>query len=349
MPAPTQVYASDRTGRIWIFDPATMANPSWAPSGLQYATGPALFGMAYNSSTERLYLAGVPDGVGLDAPATVTGNTLVELGLDPILPSGFSLNVKSTIPMPAGAFQPNTISVGSGNRLFIGDPLRFMTAWGTSPSLAQLAGSPYLTSGGLAKAQGIAFDSGNNRLYLGCQDASGQDKLAVYDAAVGPPMTQIANSPFSAPLGLNSSNTSIAVDVANNRIFLTSSAGLVVLNRASATFAPIAGSPFATSPFSQADPRSVVYNATAGRVYVANFAKDSLAVFSGTTAPTPISGSPFTTGHGPISIAFHNPSNRIYVANYHGGITVFDSTTMLPIAGSPVLPGVQFSQICVGP
>ena len=345
MPPPSQVYATDRNGIIFVLDPTTLASvgSTWSSSLFTTFPGPALFGLAYENSSNFLYTVGLPDGTGSSFFA-----------LTPTLNTTYSLtNPANPAPMPANSFQPESIAVDSTNkRVFVADPTRFLTAWntnlaGTGGVFAQLAGSPYYPNNGVLRAQGVAYNPTANRVYVACQTLAGQDQLAVYDASTAP-MTQISGSPFNLTLGLSTSHTSIAYDSVNNRILLTSLLGLIALN--ATTLAPIAGSPF---PTGGTDPRGIALDTTNGRVYVTNFGSDSLAALTASTL-APISGSPYATGHGPKSVVYYPTKNWVYVCNFNsnpGGITVYNAgvTPMTAISGSPFEAGFSFTNLAIGP
>ena len=346
MPPPSQVYATDRNGIIFVLDPTTLAKVSstWDSPLFAPPPGPALFGLAYENSSNFLYTVGIPDGTGSNFYAMTPV-------VDAVTGAYKLTNPANPATMPANSFQPESIAVDSTHsRVFLADSTRFLTAWSTNLSggvFTQLAGSPYYPNNGVLRAQGVAYNTAANRVYVACQTLAGQDQLAVYDASTAP-MTQISGSPFNLTLGLSTSHTSIAYDSVNNHILLTSSLGLVVLN--ATTFAPIAGSPFSTGG---TDPRGIALDATNGRVYVCNFGSDTLAALTASTL-APISGSPYATGHGPKNVVYYPTKNWVYVCNFNsnpGGITVLNAavTPMTAISGSPFEAGFSFTNLAIGP
>jgi DNA-binding beta-propeller fold protein YncE len=352
MPVPTQVYATDRSGLVLVLNPSTLALAAapWSSNIFRPDTGPALFGLGFDNSSTNLYTVGVPDGT-----------TSYFSALRPVT-DGLG-NYSLVSPTPAGtafpsttstfSFQPESIAIDSANkRVFVADSTRWLTAWSTnlpnaSSTFTQLTGSPYYPNNGPIRAQGVAYDAFHNRVFTTCQNSAGQDQLAVYDASVSP-MVHIAGSPFSLTLSLNTSRTAIAYDAVNDRVLITTSAGLVVWN--AATKAVVAGSPFSTGGL---DPRAIALDATNSRVYICNFGSDTLAALN-STGYGPITGSPYPTGHGPKSVAYLPSTNRVYVANFNGnpgGITVYNaSTTPLgTVAGSPFQSSFSFNNLAVGP
>lgn len=337
---PTQLYSTTREGNIFVFDPLTLGPPSgWASNFLQPFPGPALGGFAIDPSTSNLYLSGIPGSSGsylFPVGAFTDGGGQYFLG-----------GIANPATMPAETFLPEFMAIdGPGQRLFVADDRRMLTVWSTNTFTA-LAGSPYYPSNGLIKAQGVAYNASANRVYVACQNSAGQDQVVVYNAATAP-MTPIAGSPFSVSLGLDQSTGAMAYDSANNRLLITCSLGLVVLN--ATTLAPIAGSPFTTGGL---DPRALVIDTVQSRVYIANFGSDTVAALALSTL-APIAGSPYAVGHSPGAVAFSATVNRLYVSCYGsnpGGIHLFNPTTapMTQVAGSPFYSGSQFVKLAVGP
>lgn len=339
MPPPTQLYGVNRSGSIFVFDPSTLGNPvGWGSNFLQPFPGPAVGAIGFDNTSSLLHLSGIPASSGSYLyPVT------------PVLNGGlyYLSGAANPAAMPAETFLPNQLAIDSaGQRLFVADDRRMLTAWSTS-TFTQLTGSPYYPSNGPIKAQGVAYNPAANRVYVCCQNSAGQDQVVVYNAATAP-MTPIAGSPFSVSLGLSQSSGAMAFDAVNNRILITCASGLVVLN--ATTLAPIAGSPFNTGG---TDPRSLVIDTVQSRVYIANFGSDSLAALTLSTL-APIAGSPYALGHGPGSVVFSSVTNRVYISCLNsnpGGIHVFNPTTapMTEIVGSPFFNGNPFVSLAVGP
>ncbi len=343
---PTQIYGLRRDGLLEVRDPTTLSpGTGWANPN-QIPVGPAINGIAYDSGNNWLYLLGVVDG---------TAANFVALQPQPS-GGGYALGEANPTVMPAGTFQPDAVTVDPTNkRVFVGDAFRTLTAWNTNLSssnpFTQISGSPYYYSNGLIKAQGAVYDPNHQRLYTCCQDATGQDQLVVFDATTGPPMTQVSGSPFAKTLGLSTSTTSMAYDTTNNRILISSSLGLIVLDATSSSYAAISGSPFPTvaSPTGFEDPRGVAFNATNGHVYVCNFGVDSLSVLTASTLAS-ITGSPFPTGHGPSKVAYSASQNKVYVANLNGGPGISGwSTPGMSAITTPTPAPPPFTNLAVGP
>jgi DNA-binding beta-propeller fold protein YncE len=357
MAIPTQVYAADRTAKLWVLDPTTLQEAtSWPDPVLEPQYGPAIFGLAFDPSTNGVYLAGVPNGYN---------STIV--GLLPVNEDGeYVFEDGTPATMPTGTFQPDAIALDTVHqRMFVADALRCLTAWNTSEfdstgEILPLAGSPYYLTNGLIKAQGVAYDPNHNRVYVCIQNASQQDELVAFDASTGPPMTQVTGSPFAKTLGLSTSFTSIAYDTLFNRILITSSLGLIVLDATSSTYAPIAGSPFSLGT-GTLDHRGVAFDATNSRVYVCNFGSDNLSVLNATSASPYLqlmTGSPYATGHGPRQVVYSASQNKVYVANLNGnpgpastagGLTVFAAPGMTVVTTPSFLSSLAFVSLAVGP
>lgn len=341
MPPPTQLYAVDRAGSISVFDPLTLGSPSgWSSNFLPPYPGGALGAIGYDTTSNFIHLSGIPGGAGsyLYPVTPIFSGGLYALG-----------GAANPAKMPDETFMTNQLAIdGPGQRLFVADDRRMLTAWSTTgATFTQLTGSPYYPSNGPIKAQGVAYKASANRVYVCCQNSAGQDQVVVYNAATAP-MTPIAGSPFNVTLGLNQSFGSMAIDTVNDRLLITCSLGLVVLN--ATTLAPIAGSPFATGG---TDPRSLVIDTVQSRVYIANYGSDNVAALTLSTL-APIAGSPYAVGHSPGSLAFSSVANRLYVSCFGsnpGGINVFNPTTapMTQIVGSPFYSGNTFSRLTVGP
>lgn len=338
---PNQLYAIDRTGYVWVLDPTTLASPSpttWSSPFLQPYPGPALGAAGFDTSNSRLVMSGLAGGVASYLYAVTP--SLNNQGLY------FLAGAAAPISMPDGTLQPSQVAIDNANhRIYIADSVRYLTAWSIAGSpITQLAGSPYYPNGGDIKAQGVAYNA--NRVYTCCQTPSGQDQLVIYDATSFP-MNQIAGSPVNLTLGLSQSNGDIAYDIANGRILIACSLGLVVLN--ATTFAPIAGSPFSTGG---TDPRRLVIDTIQSRVYVANFGSNTIGALSLSTL-APISGSPYSVPGSPNALAFSPAANRLYVASYNIGtsstITVYNPTTvpMTTVSGLPSY-SIPFNSLVVG-
>lgn len=336
---PTQLYAIDRTGYVWVFDPTTLAIPTatWSNPSLQPYPGQALGAIGFGNS--KLLMSGLTGGLASYLYAvtpTQDSNNKYYLN-EAALP----------VAMPNGTLQPSQMAIDTASqRIFVADSARYLTAWSIGTSISQLNGSPYYPSNGDIKAQGVAYNASANLVYTCCQSSSGQDQLVVYNASSFP-MAQVSGSPFNLTLGLSQSNGDIAYDAANNRILIACSLGLVVLN--ASTYAPIAGSPFSTGG---SDPRRLVIDTTLSRVYVTNFASNNIAALA-LSSLAPISGSPYTVGSTPNAIALSSSVNRLYIANFNlgsGGITVFNTSTtpMTAVSGSPFWGGLSFNSLVVG-
>lgn len=109
---------------------------------------------------------------------------------------------------------------------------------------------------------------------------------------------------------------------------------------------PLTGSPGFTTPGEAPAPISVVTDPVGNYVYVANLGLLSsngtvsgYSIASATGLLTPVSGSPFAAGPGPISAAIHPLGKFLYVGNELGGISAYTidgaTGTLTPIPGSP--------------
>jgi 6-phosphogluconolactonase len=112
----------------------------------------------------------------------------------------------------------------------------------------------------------------------------------------------------------------------------------------------VSGSPFATGTFPQGV--TVRHQRTPGGVspalvYVANFSTNNVSAFTVGSGGrlTPVSGSPFVTGQGPMTPVVSPDGGRLYVANHTdtpGSVSAFIIEAdggLVPIAGSPFSTG----------
>ncbi|HEU5300636.1 MAG TPA: YncE family protein [Acidimicrobiia bacterium] len=87
------------------------------------------------------------------------------------------------------------------------------------------------------------------------------------------------------------------------------------------------------------------------RIYVTNYRSGTLSVFdAATNPPTPVVGSPVSTGTGPRGVAVSPDGTRVYVTNFGSNtLSVFDAATNTQVAGSPVPTGDSPEGVAVSP
>lgn len=261
-------------------------------------------------------VAGFPvgPGGGLGTPVSTSGPSTT-LGMA-VLNNQF-LYVSNPLSMSAGSIDAWSINLGTG-------------------ALTTVPGSPF-SLGIFSLASGLAANNSAQVLYVA--DAAKIDALKA-DATGA--LSAIAGSPFPA-----GSNVYLTVDSADKYLFASDSTppgnvlGYTIDSTGALTVAP--GSPFPTIPnfVGSTNPSEIVVEASGKFVYVGLLATNQVAAFSivpGTGALTPVPGSPFTTGNGPLTLA--TASKFLYVSNAMDGTIAgysIDATTgiLSPLAGSP--------------
>ncbi|MDQ2901594.1 MAG: beta-propeller fold lactonase family protein, partial [Acidobacteriota bacterium] len=156
-------------------------------------------------------------------------------------------------------------------------------------------------------------------------------------------LTPVPGSPFPTA-GQNP--RSIAVDPTGKFVYVANqqsdSVSGYAINAATGTLTPIAGSPFAGG----SNPSGVAVDPTGKLVYVANFSNNGVGSVSAFTvngatgALTPVAGSPFAAGSGPVYVAVDPTGKFVYVTNSSSsnvsGFSLNAATGALaPLAGSP--------------
>ena len=365
MPVPQQIYCCDRYGRLEILDPASLAlSTVAAPNILAPSPGPALFALGYDTAKDNIYMTGLPDGTSFSGIAgDPTGSNLYALRL--VLNGATYTPTEVAPPTRMVGPRPEWLVVDpTGGRLFVADAQQGLSVWNTTATVTGFTqlGSNYRPGLGALQAQGVAFSSALNRIYVCCQSATGADQIAVYDGTNSASMLQIAGSPFAFPsLALNSSRTSMLV--VGSRLVVTTAAGVVAFNITATTIALVAGSPFPTSATAAtqlgADPRGLAFDSINNRILVCNFGQNSVAALN-STSYAHMASSPFPTAQSPKSVIFNPTTARVYVANFNGGdltaavptsggLSVYTASTMAQIAGSPFLKGTPTSLVTFGP
>jgi 6-phosphogluconolactonase len=201
--------------------------------------------------------------------------------------------------------------------------------------LTALSGSPFALP--MSVPGGLAANNSAQVLYVA--DAGRIDALQVNSMGA---LTALANSPFPAGTGIG-----VTIDPSNRFVYSTDTTppGNVWAFTTDSTGALIAvpESPFAagTNPSASANPSQIVVDSSGMFVFVTLTDTNQVAAFlinQSTGALTPVSGSPFSAGGGPIGMATLN--NLLYVSNAGDGTVsgfIFDTTSgvLTPAAGSP--------------
>jgi len=211
--------------------------------------------------------------------------------------------------------------------------------WSFQPGTGQLAplsGSPF-TIGLFSVAGELAANNSAQVLYVA--DAGKIDALAANSMGA---LTALPGSPFSAGTGLG-----VTIDSGNRFVYSTDTTppGNVYAFTTDSTGAltAVSGSPYAvgTNPLTSADPSQIVVDTFGKFVFATLTATNQVAAFSidqSSGALTPVPGSPFAAGNGPIGMA--TVDNLLYVCNTLDGTVsgyTIDSTSgvLTPAAGSP--------------
>jgi 6-phosphogluconolactonase (cycloisomerase 2 family) len=210
-------------------------------------------------------------------------------------------------------------------------------AWSIDPFTGTLTPAPSFSLGTLSIAAGLAIDFNNQILYVA--DAGKIDALKA-NAMTGT-LTAIPQSPF--PSG---ANLYLAIDPTDQFLFSSVAdppGGVAAFTIDSLTGAlmQVAGSPFRADPNSTVQPGQIVVDASGKFVYVTLVQSSQVAGFSITMpggALTPVPGSPFPAGNGPLTLTAAN--EFLYVSNLMdetlSGYTIDFVTGMLtPLANSP--------------
>lgn len=210
-------------------------------------------------------------------------------------------------------------------------------AWSIDSSTGFLTPAPSFSLGTLSIAAGLAIDFNNQILYVA--DAGKVDALKA-DPATGT-LTAIPQSPF--PSG---ANLYLAIDPTDQFLFasVTDPPGGVAaftIDSITGALTAVAGSPFAAVPNSTIQPGQIVVDSSGKFVYVTLVQSSQVAGFSINTPSgtlTPVPGSPFSAGNGPLSLTAVN--EFLYVSNLMdgtlSGYTIDSASGMLtPLANSP--------------
>jgi 6-phosphogluconolactonase len=262
--------------------------------------------------------------------------------------TGYSgtLGAPTSVAGPASTFG---MAVLGNQTLYVSNPdltvggTSSIDAWSIDPDtggLSPLPASPF-SLGPSTLANGLAINTAEQVLYvadLGKIDALQADPTGA--------LSLVPGSPFP-------SGTSIflTVDPGNRFVFASDedppgSISAFTIGTGGA-LAQVAGSPFAANPNgSGSQPRQIVVDSTGNFVYTVLLSTNQVAAFSivqSSGALTPVPGSPFATGNGPIAMA--TVRNFLYVSNVQdgtiSGFTIDGTTGILsPIPGSPfAFPG----------
>jgi hypothetical protein len=248
----------------------------------------------------------------------------------PTLTTGSPQSLGMAVLNNAFVYQSNpTIEIGSG-----------INGWSValpSEALTAIPGSPF-SLGPLTLAGGLATSPVLPVLYV-----ADSGKIDALQADATGALSPVAGSPF--PSG---TNLFLTVDPMNSYLFASDddppgSVSAFTIDGTSGALTQVPGSPFATTSNlgSNSQPGQIVVDQTGSFVYTPLTATGQVAGFAITQssgALTPIPGSPFAAGNGPVAIA--TTSNMLYVSNATDGTVSAYSITpgsgvLTPVAGSP--------------
>jgi 6-phosphogluconolactonase (cycloisomerase 2 family) len=209
-------------------------------------------------------------------------------------------------------------------------------AWSIDSSTGFLTPAPSFSLGTLSIAAGLTIDFNNQILYVA--DAGKIDALQA-NTATGA-LTAIPTSPF--PSGIN---LFLTIDPTDHFLFSSvadppGGVAAFTIDPLTGALTAVAGSPFRADPISTVQPGEIVVDPSGKFVYVTLVQSNQVAAYSITTpsgALTPVPGSPFPAGNGPLGLTAAN--EFLYVSNGDGtlsGYTIDSASGMLtPLANSP--------------
>ena len=318
-------------------------------SGSPFGTGAGTFPASVAFSSEGLLAtADVNAPVGGRAPGTVSVLTVASDGtLTQVSGSPFATGATSAA---SAAFSPNggLIAVTNLNGPVFDFP-SFVSVFSVGPggALTQVSGSPFVTG---RFPTSVAF-SPSGRLLATAN--AGDGTVSVFSVASDGALTPVSGSPFatgSEPASVAFSPSGGLMATANegdNTVSVFSVASDGVLTQ-------VSGSPFASGA---SGPSSLAFSPGGGLLAVGNNGSippdNRVSVFSVASdgALTAVSGSPFTTGIGPGSVAF-SPSGRL-LATANTGLIGFpgltgDTVSVFSIASDGTLTQVTGSPFTTG-
>ena len=210
-------------------------------------------------------------------------------------------------------------------------------AWSINSTTGALTPAPSFSLGTLSIAAGLTIDFNNQILYVA--DAGKIDALQS-DTTTGT-LTAIPQSPF--PSG---ANLFLAIDPTDHFLFASvadppGGVAAFTIDPITGALTAVAGSPFRADPNSTVQPGEILVDPSGKFVYVTLVQNSQVAAYSITTpggALTPVPGSPFPAGKGPLSLTAVN--EFLYVSNLTDGTLSgyaidFGSGMLTPLANSP--------------
>jgi 6-phosphogluconolactonase (cycloisomerase 2 family) len=325
------VYADDSSGGIYGYsvDPGT--GSLTALPGSPFASGGEPSVMAINPAGTFVYLAVANrNTVAAFAVNAATGAlTPVTGGSAPAGSDPYNIEVA-----PSGKFAYATnLNSNSVTGFSIDAVTGVLTPIGTSPA----GNSPY----------GLTIDPAGRFVYTSNYN-SGNISAFMIDPTTGA-LTAVAGSPFPA----GSAPIAIGVNPAGTFVYTANAGGGISaysIDQTTGSLTPIgtfgSGSAYEGIKFNAAG--TIVYMAGVGISQIYAFAVDAT---SGALAA--ITGSPFATGPGPLSMATDRSGKWMYVATVGGGVSgnaINTSTGALTtVPGSPFAAGTNTQSVVITP
>lgn len=254
----------------------------------------------------------------------------------------FSVNMSTGVPSLLGSVagpSPSGGAVAAGGFIYLSDFAGNMVDGFASNggNLAPIPGSPF---SGVNGPGGFASDGA----HLFVSNFIG-NSVSAYNIGVNGALSAIQGSPFAAASGPKAAAFDFThfLYVSN---FTDAMGGISAysVDRSTGVLTPVSGSAFATKP--NAGPAGMVAITGNGTsfLFVALTNDNSVAAFSidrSSGALTPVPGSPFATGSGPVDLA--EGSGFLYTANGNdntvSGFTIAGNGALTPIQGSPFPAG----------
>jgi 6-phosphogluconolactonase (cycloisomerase 2 family) len=299
-------------------------------------------------------------------------------GID--LNTGILSQLSTAVPVPANSVPGPIVLDPSGNFAYVGNNA-------TSGGAGNISAYSVDKNGKLASAGGstptgvnpvaLAIDPGNHFLFVanqGSNDISAPPALrpsvSVFSVGSNASLTAVAGSPF--PTGTQPLTAGSPTATASALAVTPSAKFLYVANQGQNTISGFAVSgsgaltPLTESPFATGSAPSGVAIDTSGKfLYVANSGSNNVSAFliCATALPgctttdgslVPVTGSPFSAGLGPVSLAVDPSDNFLYVAdmtsNQLSGYRINPSTGALtPLATSAVSTGTTPMFVAIHP
>ncbi len=348
-------------GALAVAQGAWAAAPAFTQvSGSPFSTG--AFPQSVAFSSDGLLATANNTGDSLKGPPGTVSvfSTGADGTLSEVAGSPFATGARDTVSV---AFSPNGRLLAATSLLspVLDGPSRVSVfSVGSGAVLTPVSGSPFATG---AFPYSVAFSPSGGLLATANADDS---TVSVFSVASDGGLTQVSGSPFAT----GSAPVSVAFSPSGG-LLATANAGdntVSVFSVASDGALTPAGSPVSSQG---TGPASVAFSPGGALLAVTNFGlggdqpslDNTVSVFSVASdgAITPVSGSPFTTGNGPGSVAF-SPSGKVLATANTGamGVPGFTGNTvsvfsvasggaLTQVTGSPFTTGNAPASVAFSP